>query len=53
MGEICDSKFHNNISTNFTKDFIEIPSCAKVVIFINEFALLSTNLPFYEVKKAF
>ena len=32
------------------KKIIEIPLCAKGVIFITEFALLSTNLPFYEVK---
>ena len=30
--------------------FIEIHPCAKGVIFITEFALLSKNLPFYEVK---
>ena len=39
-----------NICTYITKNFIEIPPCAKGVIFITEFALLSTNLPFYEVK---
>ena len=42
-----------NICTYITKKFIEIPPCAKCVIFITDFALLSTNLPFYEVKKIF
>ena len=52
MGEICGLKFHLIYvqCTYITNFFIQIPQCAKGVIFITEFALLSTNLPFYEVK---
>ena len=31
--------------------FFEIPPCAKKVIFVGEFVILSKNLQFYEVKK--
>ena len=51
MGEICGLKFHLiYVCTYISNFFIEIPPYAKGVIFITEFALLSTNLPFYEVK---
>ena len=55
MGEICGLKFHLIYvhCTYITKKIIEIPPCGKGVIFITEFALLSTNLSFYEVKKIF
>ena len=36
-----------------TKSFIEIPPCAKKVIFIIEFAIWCKNPPFYEVRKNF
>ena len=36
-----------------TKSFVEIPPCAKKVIFITEFAIWCKNPPFYEVKKIF
>jgi hypothetical protein len=45
MGEICGLKFHL-IYVHITNVFIKIPPCAK-----GEFALLSTNLPFYEVNR--
>ena len=47
MDEICGLKFYLLCVTEF---FIKIPPCAKKAIFSTEFALLSTNLPFYEVK---
>ena len=53
MGEICGLKFHLICVHTSHFFFIEIPPCAKGVIFINEFSLLSTNLPFYEVKEIF
>ena len=36
-----------------TKSFIEIPPCAKKVIFITEFGIWWQNPSFYEVKKVF
>ena len=36
-----------------TKSFIEIPPCAKKVIFITEFAIWCKKNPFYKVKKIF
>ena len=46
MDEICGLKFHLIFVHMYIhhKFFIEIPPCAKGVIFITEFALLSTNL---------
>ena len=37
--------------TYITKNFIEIPPCAKKVIFSTEFVLLDLNPPFYEVNQ--
>ena len=37
--------------TYTTKNFIEIPPCAKKVIFSTEFVLLDLNPPFYEVNQ--
>ena len=39
------------ICTSITKSFIEIPPCAKKVIFITEFVLLDLNPHFYEVNQ--
>ena len=53
MGEIFGLKFYLIICTYNTENFIEIPPCAKKVIFITEFAIWCKNPPFYEVKKIF
>ena len=37
--------------TYITKNFIEIPPCAKKVIFSTEFVLLDLNPHFYEVNQ--
>ena len=41
------------ISTYITKKIMEIPLCAKKVIFITEFTILWKHPPIYEVKKYF
>ena len=51
MGEICGLKFH--LFHAYTSHFfiIEIPPCARNVIFITEFAILSKSPPFYFIRK--
>ena len=52
MDEISGLKFYSLcVHTYITKNFIEIPPCAKKVIFSTEFVLLDLNPHFYEVNQ--
>jgi hypothetical protein len=50
MDEICGLKFYL-LCVHTTQIFIEIPPCAKKIIFSTEFVLLDLNPHFYEVNQ--
>ena len=39
------------MSIHYKTKFVEIPPCAKKVIFITEFGILGKNLPIYKVRQ--
>ena len=51
MDEICGLKFYLLYVHTSQTFFIEIPPCAKKVIFITEFVFLDLNPHFYEVNQ--